>query len=63
MKTKVILTDDKVYVSYDGGEILVAEKNNAWLWLLGAIHDGTPLSIVDERKNLQDHQYKLDYER
>ncbi len=59
-KTKVWLDDEKVYVSYDGGELLATEKTNAWLFLLGALHDGTPIEVKDERKHLQDHQYKLD---
>ena len=59
-KTKVILTDDKVYVSHGGGEMIVSSKNNAWLWLLGAIRDGAPITIKDERTEIQDHQHRLD---
>lgn len=59
-KTKVWLDDKNVYVSFAGGEILVNEKDNAWLYLLGALHDRTPIEVVDNRENLQEHQYKLD---
>lgn len=62
-KTKVWIEDEDICVQYANGEILRTEKNNSWLWLLGAIHDETPLIIKDERNNLQDHQHRLDCER
>lgn len=58
-KVKVILDDQQVAVSYDGGMYYTCEKNDCWLWLLGAIHDGETIKITDERKNLQSHQYDL----
>ena len=63
MVTKVWIDDEKVYVSYAGGEIMTYPKDNGWLWFLGAIHDRTKIVIKDERKKLQDHQYNLSCER
>lgn len=62
MKVEVIIDDSRVYVRCGGGEWEVHEKSNGWLWVLGALHDGTKLVVKDERENLQEHQHKIDFE-
>ena len=56
---KIIFDNEDVYVSYGGGELLVQPLTNSWLWVIGAIHDGAKIKIIDDRKELQDHQYDL----
>ena len=62
MKVEVIIDDKNVYVRCDCGEWEVTEKSGSWLWVLGALHDGTKLIVKDEREILQDHQHKIDFE-
>lgn len=56
---KIIFDNENVYVSYGNGELLVQPLTNSWLWVIGAIHDGERIKIIDDRKELQDHQYDL----
>jgi hypothetical protein len=56
---KIIFDNENVYVSYNNGELLVQPLTNAWLYVIGAIHDGDKIKVVDDRKELQDHQYDL----
>ena len=57
--TKIIFDNDNVYVSYNNGELLVQPLTNAWLYVIGAIHEGDKIKVIDDRKELQDHQYDL----
>ena len=56
---KIIFDNEDVYVSYGNGELLVQPLTNSWLWVIGAIHDGEKIKIIDDRNELQDHQYDL----
>lgn len=60
MKVEVIIEDSKVYVRCDFGEWEVYPKSAGWLWVLGALHDGSELVVKDQRVNLQEHQHKMD---
>ena len=57
--TKIIFDNKNVYVSCNNGELLVQPLTNAWLYVIGAIHDGDKIKVIDDRKELQDHQYDL----
>ena len=57
--TKICFDNENVFVSFDNGEFIVNKLDNAWLWVIGAIHDDTNIVIKDNRKELQDHQYNL----
>lgn len=57
--TKIIFDNENVYVSYNNGELLVQPLTNAWLYVIGAIHEGDKIKVIDDRKELQDHQYDL----
>ena len=56
---KIIFDNENVYVNYECGDFLVQPLTNAWLYVIGAIHDGDKIKVVDDRKELQDHQYDL----
>lgn len=57
--TKIIFDNKNVYVSCNNGELLVQPLTNAWLYVIGAIHDGDKIKVIEDRKELQDHQYDL----
>lgn len=60
--TRVVLYNDKIYVSFANGEYYAQPLTNPWLWVIGAICDGTPISVFDNREFLEEHQHNLSCE-
>lgn len=56
---QIYFDDDYVYVAYDGGVFQRHKLTNGWLWVIGAIVDGGRVSVVDDRKELENHQHRL----
>ena len=60
---KIIFDNEDVYVSYGGGELLVQPLNTPWLQVIGCIENGEGIKIIDDRKELQDHQHNMSCKR
>lgn len=60
---KIIFDNEDVYVSYGGGELLVQPLNTPWLQVIGCIENGEEIKIIDDRKELQDHQHNMSCKR
>lgn len=60
---KIIFDNKDVYVSYGGGELLVQPLNTPWLQVIGCIENGEVIKIIDDRKELQDHQHNMSCKR
>ena len=58
MPIKVIIEDNSIAVRCCGGDWLVGDLDNRWLWVLSAIAfpDENSIEISDRRKNRQSHQ-------
>lgn len=58
---EVVIQDSKISVRYAGGQWLVGDIDNRWLWLLGAIANPEEhkIRIQDIRTKLEDHQTKI----
>ena len=60
---RINFDNKNVYVSYGAGEWEVQPLNNSWLQVIGAINNGDKIKIIDDRKELQDHQYNMSCKR
>lgn len=67
MAIKIYLKDNAVIVkqgtTYCSKEFESETEKNMWLWVLGSIYEETKINIIDERDNLQSHQFDLSCER
>lgn len=61
----VCIDDESVAVNCGGGQWYVGDKDNRWLWLLGAVAfpEEHSLKIIDKRKHRQEHQKDMSGER